>query len=176
MTVLQHSLHIRYVIANFLCGLLPDFFSAIVRARMYRLIGFKIGKKCVIAGNVNLITGKPGFYNKLIIGDNILISTDVTINLDDKVYLEDNVTLGPFVRIYTGSHPIGPSDQRCQPYVETKPVVVEHGSWVAVGAIILPGVRVGRGSIVGAGAVVTKDVPPNTFVVGVPARPIKTLP
>jgi acetyltransferase-like isoleucine patch superfamily enzyme len=56
------------------------------------------------------------------------------------------------------------------------PVVIEDGVWIGEGACILPGVRIGRHAIVGANAVVTRDVPPYTIVGGVPARPLKTLP
>jgi acetyltransferase-like isoleucine patch superfamily enzyme len=55
------------------------------------------------------------------------------------------------------------------------PVIIEDGVWIGEGACVLPGVRVGRFAIVGANAVVTRDVPPYTVVGGVPARPIRTL-
>jgi acetyltransferase-like isoleucine patch superfamily enzyme len=55
------------------------------------------------------------------------------------------------------------------------PVVIEEDCWLGTGAIILPGVRVGRGSIIGAGAVVTKDIPPLSLAVGVPARVVRQI-
>jgi acetyltransferase-like isoleucine patch superfamily enzyme len=58
----------------------------------------------------------------------------------------------------------------------SRPVVVEDGVWVGACATILPGVTLGRGSVVAAGALVARDVPPHTLVAGVPARPIKSLP
>lgn len=108
--------------------------------------------------------------------ENTLISTNITINLDEKVIIEENVTVSPFVRIYTSTHYIGSSAQRCVPGSINKPVTIEKGSWVGLGAIILPGVTIGYGSVVAAGAVVTKNIPPNSFVGGVPATVIKTLP
>jgi maltose O-acetyltransferase len=57
-----------------------------------------------------------------------------------------------------------------------RPIVVEDGAWIALGALILPGVRIGRGAIVGAGSVVSEDVPPNVLVVGNPARATQDLP
>ncbi|MEI7555189.1 acyltransferase [Candidatus Chlorohelix sp.] len=126
-------------------------------------------------GNVELLSGSPDFYRNLKVGSNTLISTNVTINLDAKVVIEDFVTLSPFVRIYTGSHNVGNSEHRCNKPVN-KPVIIGRGSWIALGATILPGVTIGRGSVVAAGSVVTKDVPPNSFVTGVPAEVKRILP
>jgi acetyltransferase-like isoleucine patch superfamily enzyme len=60
--------------------------------------------------------------------------------------------------------------------VSAKPVTIERGAWIGVGALILPGVTVGHGSIVGAGSVVNADVPPNTLVEGNPAKVVRALP
>ncbi len=166
--------HFKFILANFICGLLPDFWSGSVRARVYRLVGFKLGRGCFIMKNLELLSGFPNFYQKLELGSNVLISTYVVINLDEKVTLEENVTLSPFVRIYTGTHEIGSSSRRTTKAI-AKPVLIERGSWIALGATILPGVTIGYGSIVAAGAVVTRDVPPNSFVAGIPARVVKNL-
>ena len=93
------------------------------------------------------------------------------------ISLGDDVLLGSAVHIYVNNHDFrDPSvpviDQgHCPPH----PVVVERGAWVGAGAIILPGVSIGRNSVIGAGAIVTKDVPPFSVAVGNPARVIKTL-
>ena len=105
-----------------------------------------------------------------------MISSHVTINLDGKVSIGKNVTLGPFVRIYTGTHRIGPASQRCLPGAIPEPVIIEEGSWIAMCAVILPGVHIGPGCVVAAGAVVTKDIPANSYVAGVPARIVRQLP
>ncbi|MEI6043209.1 MAG: acyltransferase [Chloroflexota bacterium] len=173
---LLNSYHIRLWLANLVCGLLPDFISGVIRARVYRLAGFKIGSGCFIIGNLDLISGQPQFYDKLEIGANAVIGNRVTINLDGNVTLEENVSIGPFVRIYTGTHNIGPGSNRRQVELVVKPVVIERGSWVGMCSIILPGVRIGHGSIVAGGAVVTKDVPPNSYVEGNPAKVVQTLP
>jgi acetyltransferase-like isoleucine patch superfamily enzyme len=101
----------------------------------------------------------------------------VTINLDAEVIIEKNVTIGPFVKIYTGTHKIGPGSNRCSGEgVLARPVIVESGSWVGLGAILLPGVTIGHGSIISAGAVVTEDVPPNSLVEGNPGTVVQELP
>jgi acetyltransferase-like isoleucine patch superfamily enzyme len=88
--------------------------------------------------------------------------------------IEDNVGIGPGTKILGSSHTGIPIDI---PVIQTdlviKPVRICQGSDIGVNAVILPGITVGEGAIVGAGAVVTKDVKPNTVVAGVPAKVIK---
>jgi len=88
----------------------------------------------------------------------------------------NNVMMGPDVIIYTGNHRFDRLDIPMidQGNTEPRPVVIEDDVWIAARAIILPGVTIGRGAVVAAGAVVTKDVPPYTVVGGVPAKKIKS--
>jgi maltose O-acetyltransferase len=170
----RRSVHLRFALANALVGLLPMFASGAVRGRMYRLAGFNIGKGAFIMGNLRLTSAFPGFYEKLVIGPGVTIADNVTINLDAPVTIGKNVGIAPHVKIYTGSHKLGPGSSRIgQP--AAFPVTIEDGAWVRLGAILVPGVTVGRGAIVAAGAVVLKDVPPNTYVEGNPAAVIRKL-
>jgi acetyltransferase-like isoleucine patch superfamily enzyme len=82
--------------------------------------------------------------------------------------------VGARVLFLTSGHEIGPSERRAGP-VHSSPITVEDGCWIGAGSILLPGVTIGRGSIVAAGSVVTKDVAPDTLVGGIPARPIREL-
>ena len=84
----------------------------------------------------------------------------------------NHVMLGPVVQIYTAAHPLE-AGARNRGWEVAKPVVIEDGAWLGGGAILLPGVRVGRNAVVGAGAVVTRDVPANAVVAGNPARVIR---
>lgn len=172
--MLKSSMHLKYVLANALCGLLPDFVSGAVRGRVYRRIGFQIGKGAFIMGNLRLKGASPGFYDNLILEADVMIADHVTINLDGRVSLGKNVALGPDVVIYTATHRIGPGSRRLGA-VGSLPVTIEDGAWVRLGAILVPGVTIGRGSIVAAGAVVLHDVPPNTYVEGNPAKVIRKL-
>ncbi len=88
------------------------------------------------------------------------------------VDIADHVMIGPNVNIITSGHPLEPAQRRA--YIEAKPIVIEKNVWIATGATILGGVTIGENSVVGAGAVVTKDVPPNSFVAGVPAKIIRS--
>jgi carbonic anhydrase/acetyltransferase-like protein (isoleucine patch superfamily) len=168
------SMHLRFGLANLFCGVFPDFVSGAFRARVYRLTGLDVGEGAFIMGNLHLTTASPGFNEKLVIGPGVTIADNVTINLDAKVTIGANVGIAPEVKIYTGSHGIGPGSRRLGKNISL-PVTIEDGAWVRLGAIIVPGVTVGRGAIVGVGAVVQKDVPPNTYVVGNPAEVVRKL-
>ena len=95
------------------------------------------------------------------------------------LYAKASAAVGPrppnIVIIITDDHEIGPPWHRCGDRV-ARPVVIEDGVWIGARVTLLPGVTIGRGSVVAAGAVVNKDVPPNTLVGGVPARILRTLP
>ena len=170
----KRSVHVRFVLANAFSSLLPVFASGAIRGRIYRWAGFDIAKGAFIMGNLKLTSAFPGFYKKLVIGPGVAIADHVTINLDAPVTIGKNVGIAPHVIIYTGSHKLGPGSSRIgEP--AAFPVTIEDGAWVRLGAIIVPGVTVGRGAIVAAGAVVLKDVPPNTYVEGNPATVIRKL-
>ena len=170
------QLHLKLRLVHAACGLLPDFASGGLRTRLYRAIGLDVGDAGFIMGNIELTGGERSMYQQLHVGRSVSIAPHVTINLDAEVRLGDNVSLGPFVRIYTGTHSIGPGSMRRMPEVLAKPVIAEDGSWIGLGATLLPGVRIGHGSIVAAGAVVDEDVPPDSYVVGNPGKVVRQLP
>lgn len=173
--LLRNSIHLKFAIANSLSRLLPDFASGVIRGRLYRWAGFEIGDGAFIMGNLRLKSAAPDFYEKLSVGERATLADNITINLDAKVTIGRNVALAPHVLIYTGSHEIGPGSMRIGKF-SALPVTIEDGAWVRLGAIIVPGVTVGHGSVVAAGAVVLKDVPPNTYVEGNPAKVVRNLP
>jgi maltose O-acetyltransferase len=82
--------------------------------------------------------------------------------------------IGPVVQIYTAAHALQ-AEPRIQGREVAKPIVIEDNVWLGGGAILLPGVRIGRNAVVGAGAVVARSVPPNTVVAGNPARVIREI-
>lgn len=107
------------------------------------------------------------FANHLEMGVNSFINYDCIMLNNAMVKLGDNVLVGPKVSFYTAMHPID-AKQREQWLVYAKPITVEDNVWIGGSATILGGVTIGKNAIVGAGAVVTKDVEPNTIVVGNP--------
>lgn len=114
------------------------------------------------------------FANHLEMGVNSFINYDCIMLNNAMVKLGDNVLVGPKVSFYTAMHPID-AKQREQWLVYAKPIIVEDNVWIGGSATILGGVTIGKNAIVGAGAVVTKDVEPNTIVVGNPARVLRKI-
>jgi acetyltransferase-like isoleucine patch superfamily enzyme len=119
----------------------------------------------------------PPFYKTG--GVDINVGRNVFINQNGTVYdlggldIADDVMIGPNVSIITSGHPIEPSRRRAG--VIAKPIVIEKTSGSPAGATIIGGVTVGENSLVAAGSVVTRDVPPNTLVGGNPARVIRSI-
>ncbi|WP_159687287.1 sugar O-acetyltransferase [Flavobacterium sp. 9R] len=116
----------------------------------------------------------PPFYSDF--GENISIGKNVFVNhactFMDRggITIEDDVLIGPKVNLITTNHPLHPNERRA---TISNPIHIKKGVWIGVGATILPGVTIGINSIVAAGAVVSKDVPDNTIVGGIPAKILK---
>ena len=89
------------------------------------------------------------------------------------IKIEDNVKIGPRVNLITENHGLKASERRI---LTSKSILIRHNAWIGAAATIMPGVTIGENSIVGAGAVVTHDVPSNVIVAGVPAKIIKPIP
>ncbi len=161
--------------AHAMLRLLPDSIAFRVRSRAYRLLGIDAATSAYIMGNIAFRGGNRQQHRLLKIGVETRISSDLTVNLDDRIVIGDFVTIGPYVKLYTSTHEIGPSEERCDATVVSRPIVIGDGAWLALGVIVLPGVRIGKGVVVSAGSVVNRDLPPDTFCGGVPARVIRHL-
>ncbi|MES2461274.1 MAG: acyltransferase [Armatimonadota bacterium] len=160
----------RILLLQPIISTLPYMMLLRTRTWLYRLSGLRIGQGTVILGTLRL-WGK----NTLTVGRYCTINTPCAINLDADVVLGDNVYIGNDVLILTVTHQVG--NQYCRAgTAEAYPVRIEDGVWIAARATILPGITIGAGSIVAAGAMVTKNVPPHTLVAGVPAVPRRSLP
>lgn len=105
-------------------------------------------------------------------GKNIFINHDCSFLDLGGIVLEDNVQIGPKVSLVTENHPLDPAQRRS---LICSPIRIKRNAWIGAGAIILPGVTVGENSVVAAGAVVSKDVPDNVVVAGVPAKVMRQL-
>ncbi len=119
----------------------------------------------------------PPFYTAcgfdITVGRNVFVNQNCTFYDLGGLDIADDVMIGPNVSLITTGHPIEPSQRRVG--VTTNPIVIEKNVWIGAGAIIIGGVTVGENSVVAAGSVVTKDVPPNTLVGGNPARVIRSI-
>lgn len=134
-----------------------------LRRFFYRLCGVTIGK------GSSLHTGIR-FYNpkNIQIGNDSIVGEGTVLDGRDSIKIGNHVDIASEVMIYNGEHAI--NSEHFEP--QTEPVVIEDYVFIGPRAIILPGVTIKKGAIVGAGAVVTKDVEPMLIVGGVPAKPI----
>lgn len=107
-------------------------------------------------------------------GDRIEINFDCVFLDVCEIRFGDDCLVGPGVHIYTASHPVSVRE-RAMGNEFGKPVRIGNNVWLGGRSVILPGVTIGDGSVVGAGAVVTKDVPENVIVTGNPARILRAL-
>ncbi len=119
----------------------------------------------------------PPFYatggTDIRVGRNVFVNQNCTFYDLGGLDIGDDVMIGPNGSLITSGHPLEPSRRRdC---VIAKPIVIERNVWIAAGATIIGGVTIGENSVVAAGSVVTKDVPPNTLVGGNPARVIRSI-
>lgn len=104
------------------------------------------------------------------LGKNVFINHACSFLDIGGITIEDDVLIGPRVNITSESHPLDPSDRTA---LVLKPVHIKRNAWIGAGATILPGVTVGENAVVAAGAVVSRDVAPNTVVAGVPAKVVR---
>jgi acetyltransferase-like isoleucine patch superfamily enzyme len=112
------------------------------------------------------------FGRSIKIGKHVFINHACSFLAMGGITLEDHVLIGPRVNLVTENHPLSPAERRgmlCQP------IWIKRNAWIGAGATILPGVTIGENSVVAAGAVVSKDVPDNVVVGGIPAKILKEI-
>ncbi len=108
------------------------------------------------------------------IGENFYSNFNLTLVDDTDIFIGDNVMIAPNVVITTGTHPISP-ELREQNYQYNLPVHIGDRVWIGAGSIILPGVTIGSDTVIGAGSVVTRDIPSGVVAVGVPCRVMRAI-
>ena len=138
-----------------------------IRAILSEILGQSIDSSTTV-----LAPFSTNFGKHTTIGKNVFINHGCSFLDLGGITIEDEVLIGPQVKLVTENHPVDPSNRKS---LDVKSVHIGKNVWLGAGAIILPGVTVGENSIVAAGAVVTKDVPSNTIVGGVPAKYIKNI-
>lgn len=138
-----------------------------VRTRLSDIIGTEIDPSTTIFPPFH-----TNFGRFIRLGKNVFINHACSFLDIGGITIGDDVLIGPNVSLVTENHPTDPKDRTT---VLLKPIVIKRNAWLGAGATILPGVTIGENSIVAAGAVVSRDVPPNTIVAGVPAKVVKSL-
>lgn len=114
------------------------------------------------------------FGSNIFIGNNFFANFDCVILDCNRIVIGDNVLFGPRVGLYAGNHAIHPED-RVAGGCYSKPITIGDNVWVGAGVHIMGGVTIGRNSIIGAGSVVTKDIPENMIAAGLPCRMIREI-
>lgn len=139
-----------------------------IRQAFEELIGKPVGE------SFNLI---PPFYTdyglNITVGRAIFIGYECAFTGHAAIDIADEVMIAHKVNLITAGHPVEPDKRRA--HITAAPITIETNVWIGAAATILPGVRIGAGAVVAAGAVVTHDVPAATLVAGVPATVIRQL-
>lgn len=128
---------------------------------------------CKIDDSVTIFTPLYINYGKHTkIGKNVFINFNCTFLDLGGITIEDDVFIAPNVSLLSEGHPISPENRHS---LEVGHIHIKNNVWIGAGATILKGITIGENSIIAAGAVVSKDVPDNTVVGGIPAKVIKTI-
>lgn len=138
-----------------------------IRERLSEIIGQKIDESTTIFTPFH-----TNFGRHIQIGKNVFINHACTFLDLGGIIIEDDVLIGPKVSIITENHPVNPNERKM---LDLKSVIIKQNVWIGANSTILPGITIGENSVVAAGSVVTKDVPANTVVAGIPAKIMKTI-
>lgn len=139
------------------------------REAILRTLLAHLGTDCIVHSPF-----RCDFGDRISIGDRFVGNFNLTILDEASVTIGDRVFIGPNVGLYTVTHALLP-DQRADGVMRARPIVIEDDVWLGGHTVVLPGVRIGTGSVVGAGSVVTRDIPPRTLACGNPCRPLRLL-
>jgi maltose O-acetyltransferase len=153
-------------------AIIPPLSGTRLRGTLLRLAGVGVGPGVTFAGNVRIEGGPPG---NLVLGELTFVNTGCRFDTSERITIGTRASIAQDVVVLTGSHEVGDHEHRAG--LDTRrPVTIGDGVWIGARSVVLPGVTVGAGAIVAAGSVVTRDVPPDTLVAGVPARVLRQLP
>jgi maltose O-acetyltransferase len=163
----------RLTMVEALCRLLPPFALGRLRRELLRLAGVRIGPRTVFVGSI-WIAGGSNPARDVTFGADCMVNDGCRFDTAAPIAVGDNVYLGHDVALITATHDVGTAHRRAHRFV-ARSITVGDGTWIGARAVLMPGVTVGRGAIVAAGAVVTKPVADGAVVGGVPARVIRHL-
>lgn len=153
-----------------------DFADAKQKEAILRDMLGRVGKNVHVDIDFRCEYGKNIF-----VGDKVIINMNCTFVDNNRIEIGNNVLIASNVQIYTATHSTKVKERTMQDWDESKaicntyalPVKIEDNVWIGGGAILLPGVTIGKNSVVGAGSVVTRSIPPNCVAVGNPCKVIK---
>ena len=155
-----------------------DYADNEAKQRIYRQMFGSIGKDVYIDIDFRCEYGKNIYF-----GNKVIVNMNCTFLDNNNIIIGNNVMIAPDVKIYTATHSVHLAErmpERTCPGASicdtiARPVLIEDGVWIGGGSTILPGVTIGKNSVIGAGSVVVKDIPANSMAVGNPCRVIKNI-
>lgn len=172
---------------------LPESIRSRIRIGLYRTLGMQIGSCCRLGrisvprnpwdihladgvalddGVVLVTTGERGRRPRITIGTSCYVNRNVCVDASLAIEIGRNVMIGPFGYLTDHDHGTAAGATISEQPLVAASVTIEDDAWLGAHVCVLKGVRIGTGAVVGAGAVVTRDVPPGAIVAGVPARVI----
>jgi maltose O-acetyltransferase len=154
----------RFLALRLLFAGVPPFVASRLRTQGLRALGVRIGHASAFWG-LPTLTGAGATGAQLTVGEHCGFNEGCFFELEAQVTIGDHVAVGHEVMFLTRSYETGPGIQRAGALFRG-PIVIEDGVWLGARCTIMPGVRVGAGAVIGAGAVVVKDVAPNTLLLG----------
>ena len=155
-----------------------DYADNEAKQRIYRQMFGSIGKDVYIDIDFRCEYGKNIYF-----GNKVIVNMNCTFLDNNNIIIGNNVMIAPDVKIYTATHSVHLAErmpERTHPGASicdtiARPVLIEDGVWIGGGSTILPGVTIGKNSVIGADSVVVKDIPANSIAVGNPCRVIKNI-
>lgn len=141
-----------------------------LRAKMLKEMFAEIGEDCYIEPPLHSNWGGKNVH----FGKEVYANFNLTLVDDADIFVGDNVMFGPNVTVATAAHPIDPDLRRKQAQYNLS-VHIGSNVWIGANAVVLPGISIGENSIIGAGSVVSKDIPPNVVAVGCPCRVLREI-
>ena len=140
------------------------------RAEMLKDMFAEIGEDCYIEPPLRSNWGGHHVH----FGNSVYANFNLTLVDDTHIYVGDCTMIGPNVTIATAGHPILP-ELREKAYQFNQPVHIGRNCWLGAGVVVLPGITIGDNSVIGAGSIVTKDIPANVIAVGNPCRVLREI-
>ncbi|MGO1544488.1 MAG: sugar O-acetyltransferase [Gulosibacter sp.] len=126
-------------------------------------------------GNVEVISPFICDYGSLTeLGENVFVNANVFFMDGGRIRIGNNVFIGPNTGFYTASHPLD-FTSRNKGLEQARPITIGNNVWIGAHVAVLPGVTIGDGAVIGAGSVVSRDVPENALAMGSPAKVVKTI-
>lgn len=139
------------------------------RMALLKEILAEMGEGCYVEPPLHANWGRNTYFGK-----NVYANFNLTLVDDADIFVGDDVMFGPNVVVATAGHPVDP-DLRRKVVQFNMPVIIGNNVWIGASAVILPGVTIGDDSVIGAGSVVTKDIPSGVVAVGNPCRVLRKI-